>query len=104
MLGCSLAESPVVPPPSLGAERQTGSQSSTQSHRPAGTARILQPSEDPGCSGHCNRSDFHPGSKVPGCMVDLVHLMVSPVQGRQTVLDRTAVIHRYGKYYHTGLL
>ena len=88
MFGRSLAESPVVPSPSLGAERKPDSQSRTQS-----TARILQPSEDPGCSGHCNRPDFHPGSKVPGYIVDLVHLMVLPVQGRQTVLDRMVVRH-----------
>ena len=93
MFGRLLAESPVVPSPSLGAERKPGSQSRTQSHRPAGTARILQPSEDPGCSGHCNRPDLHPGSKVPGYIVDLVHLMVLPGQGRQTVLGRMAVRH-----------
>lgn len=93
MFGRSLAESPLVPSPLLGAERKLDSQSRTQSHRPAGIARILQPSEDPGCSGHSNRPDFHPGHKVPGYIVDLVYLMVLPVQGKQTVLGRMAVRH-----------
>ena len=89
----SLIESPLVASSSLRAERRPDSQSRTQCHRPALAVRILQPPGVPGCSGHCNKPDFHPGSKVPGYIVDLVHLMLLPVQGRQTVLDRMAVRH-----------